>query len=87
MSILTDSLLDLMIQSIAAAAWQRPELKPLRETIEATLKGNVFRGLTTKAFKTFATYSQAVLPQFFDAGFIAMPAVQEALVVYIVKGE
>lgn len=78
---------DLIIQSVVFAAWQRPELAALREPIEATLKADTFRTLTGKAFETLATNSQAALPQFFDQGFITMPAVQETLAAYIVKGD
>lgn len=78
---------DLIIQSVVSAARQRPELTALREPIEATLKADTFRTLTVNAFERFATDSQAALPQFFDQGFITMPAVQEGLAAYIVKGE
>ena len=79
--ILTDSLLDLLVQSIAAAVWNRPELTRFREPIEVTLKGDPFKALTEKAFRDFSKNTGNDLPDFFDEGFVTMPAVQRHLAV------
>ena len=49
---LPQAVIDLIIQSVVTAAWQRPELAALPEPIEATLKADTFRALTVKASNT-----------------------------------
>ncbi len=82
---LPPAILDLIFQAVGEAAWNRPELAPLTEPIKQALTADTFRQLTKSAFQTFAENSD--LPQFFDEGFIRMPAVQEHLGAYIVKGD
>ena len=84
---LPPAILDQIMQSIAAAVWQRPELAPLREPVEAALKADSFFKLVQDAFQQFADTSTTALPQFFDEGFIRMPAVQEQLAAYVVRGQ
>ncbi|MCA0453427.1 MAG: SUMF1/EgtB/PvdO family nonheme iron enzyme [Chloroflexi bacterium] len=81
------ALAEQVVQEVAAKIWGRPELTRLREPIESAFKGDQFRKLTREAFETFAKGSQSALPQFFDPGFIQMPAVQSQLANHIVRGE
>ncbi|MBK8028793.1 MAG: SUMF1/EgtB/PvdO family nonheme iron enzyme [Chloroflexi bacterium] len=84
---LSDPITEQIVQSVAAAIWSRPELTRFREPIRSALRGDQFRRLTHDAVDTFAQAAQVVLPQFFDAGFIDMPTVQERLAAYIVRGQ
>jgi WD40 repeat protein len=77
---------DQIVQNITEKLWQRPELKPARETVKRILTAGEFRQLTTNAFEAFAKKLNDELPEYFDSGFIAMPAVQQILIDYIVSG-
>ena len=51
MSLLPDTLLEQITQSIAAAVWNRPELTWLREPVQKALDGNTFALLAQQAFE------------------------------------
>ncbi len=87
MAFVLDAVLEQLVQSLAQAIWNRPELSRLREPIEAALQGNEFKQLARDAFTQFADQTTTTLPEFFDAGFIAMPLVQQHLVAYVVNGQ
>jgi formylglycine-generating enzyme required for sulfatase activity/energy-coupling factor transporter ATP-binding protein EcfA2 len=84
---LPSAITDLIQQSIAEALWRRPELKPLREPVESALNTGVFAALLRDAFEAMAARSSAELPQFFDEGFLRMPAVLKHLGDYVVLGQ
>ncbi|MBZ0307233.1 MAG: hypothetical protein K8I82_14290 [Anaerolineae bacterium] len=78
------AVLEQVIQALTSALWKRPELAPLREPIEAALKGNEFRRLTQQAFQQLS--ESTALPGFFDEASITQSPVQDALVAYILEG-
>lgn len=84
---LTETIVGQIVQALITAVWNRPELARLREPIETALQGNEFKRLTEQAFRQLANASATTLPDFFDEGFITMPAVQQHLSDYVVKGQ
>jgi len=52
------AILDQIIQAVAQAAWNRPELAKLREPIEQALTADTFRQLTEHAFQLRRTQSR-----------------------------
>ena len=60
---LADSLLEQLVQSVAAAIWERPELAPLRDPVQQALAGKRFKALSRKAWEALADRND--LPAFF----------------------
>lgn len=84
---LSETILEQIAQAIAEAVWKRPEFSKIREPIEQALTASSFQRLTGEVFaKAFDEQARRDLPHLFDAGFIAMPAVQQHLARHIVDG-
>jgi formylglycine-generating enzyme required for sulfatase activity len=87
MALIPQAVQDLIQQSIVTAIWKRPEVAPLREPIESALQSGVFASLLQEAFTIFAERSQDELPEFFNEGYLRMPAVLDHLSAYVVAGK
>ncbi|MEQ8673155.1 MAG: SUMF1/EgtB/PvdO family nonheme iron enzyme [Aggregatilineales bacterium] len=79
------SIQEQVIQSIAGAVWNRPEVSRIREPVQKALEGNAFKKLVSDALDQLEAHTQVQLPNFMSAEFVLQDRTLRQLNAYVVQ--